>query len=188
MTDPTTTGPADQADERADLLSALARHRGFLKQTLQGLTHEQAGSRPTVSELCLGGLVKHVGNTERQWIDFAISGEQDTGPDIDWANIDWSDPAVAAMMQERAQEFQLLPGETVADVLAGYDEVAADTERRVAELDLGHRHALPAAPWFEPGTEWSVRRVLMHMIAETAQHSGHADIIREAIDGAKTMG
>lgn len=188
MTDPTATGLANQADERADLLSALARHRGFLTQTLQGLTDEQAGSRPTVSDLCLGGLVKHVGKTERQWIDFAVSGAQAMGPDIDWENVDWSDPAVAAMMQEREQEFQLLPGETVADVLTGYDEVAADTERRVAALDLGHRQDLPAAPWFEPGAQWSVRRVLMHVIAETAQHSGHADIVREAIDGAKTMG
>ncbi|MEP6625690.1 MAG: DUF664 domain-containing protein, partial [Acidimicrobiia bacterium] len=49
-------------------------------------------------------------------------------------------------------------------------------------------HALPEAPWFEPGARWSARRTLLHIIAETAQHAGHADIIREAIDGAKTMG
>ena len=45
-----------------------------------------------------------------------------------------------------------------------------------------------AAPWFPPGARWSARRVLLHIIAETAQHAGHADIIRESLDGAKTMG
>ncbi|MBV9583186.1 MAG: DUF664 domain-containing protein, partial [Chloroflexi bacterium] len=46
----------------------------------------------------------------------------------------------------------------------------------------------PEAPWFERGARWSARRVLLHLIAETSQHAGHADIIREALDGAKTMG
>ena len=54
--------------------------------------------------------------------------------------------------------------------------------------DLDVSHPLPTAPWFEPGASWSARRVLLHMIAETAQHAGHADIIRESLDGAKTMG
>jgi hypothetical protein len=67
--------------------------------------------------------------------------------------------------------------------------LGSGTRRRlVATLDLDLSHALPVAPWFEPGARWSVRRVLLHVIAETAQHAGHADIIREALDGAKTMG
>ena len=45
----------------------------------------------------------------------------------------------------------------------------------------------PRAPWFEPGARWSARRVLLHVIAETAQRAGHADIIRESLDGAKSM-
>jgi hypothetical protein len=53
-------------------------------------------------------------------------------------------------------------------------------------LDISH--PLPDAPWFEPGACWSARRVALHILAETAQHSGHADIIRESLDGAKTMG
>uniref|UniRef100_UPI000EF55DC2 mycothiol transferase n=1 Tax=Streptomyces sp. E5N298 TaxID=1851983 RepID=UPI000EF55DC2 len=53
---------------------------------------------------------------------------------------------------------------------------------------LGVPPPLPKAPWFEADTEWSARRVLMHVIAETAQHAGHADIIRETLDGAKSMG
>jgi Protein of unknown function (DUF664) len=54
--------------------------------------------------------------------------------------------------------------------------------------DLDASHPLPAAPWNPPGTRWSARRVFLHLIAETSQHAGHADIIRESMDGAKTMG
>ena len=54
--------------------------------------------------------------------------------------------------------------------------------------DLDADHPLPDAPWFEAGARWSARRVLLHVLAETAQHAGHADIIRESLDGAKTMG
>ncbi|GHJ40019.1 hypothetical protein Sm713_56280 [Streptomyces sp. TS71-3] len=90
---------------------------------------------------------------------------------------------------KRADDFRLLPGETLAGVLADYAEVARRTDDVVATLpDLDATWPLPKAPWIEPGAQWSVRRVLMHIIAETAQHAGHADIIRESLDGAKTMG
>jgi hypothetical protein len=82
----------------------------------------------------------------------------------------------------------MLPGETLAGVLADYERVAARTDELVATVDLDAAHPLPEAPWFEPGARWSARRVLLHVIAETAQHAGHADIIRETIDGAKSMG
>jgi hypothetical protein len=58
----------------------------------------------------------------------------------------------------------------------------------VGRRPRGETLAVAVAPWFEPGARWSVRRALLHVIAETAQHAGHADIIREALDGAKTMG
>jgi Protein of unknown function (DUF664) len=57
-----------------------------------------------------------------------------------------------------------------------------------ARLGQQRRPRVPPAPWFEPGARWSARRVLLHVIAETAQHAGHADIIRESLDGAKSMG
>ena len=78
--------------------------------------------------------------------------------------------------------------DTLAALLDRYARVASATDELVATLDLDAAHPLPAAPWFEPGASWSVRRVLLHVIAETSQHAGHADILREAIDGAKTMG
>jgi hypothetical protein len=73
--------------------------------------------------------------------------------------------------------------------LADYEKVAARTDELVRTLpDLDASQPLPEAPWNPPGARWSARRVFLHVIAETAQHAGHADIIREAIDGAKTMG
>ena len=67
--------------------------------------------------------------------------------------------------------------------------IAAKTDELVATLpDLDRAHPLPKAPWFEPDAKWSVRRVVLHVIAETSQHAGHAGIIRESLDGAKTMG
>ncbi|HZH22206.1 MAG TPA: DUF664 domain-containing protein, partial [Geodermatophilus sp.] len=54
--------------------------------------------------------------------------------------------------------------------------------------DLDASHPLPEAPWFQPGARRSARRVFVHIVAETAQHAGHADILRETIDGQKTMG
>jgi hypothetical protein len=81
------------------------------------------------------------------------------------------------------------PGESLASILAAYQEAAQRTDELVAALpSLDVAHALPETPWFPHGVQWSARRVLLHIIAETAQHAGHADIIREALDGAKTMG
>ncbi|MFB9852613.1 DUF664 domain-containing protein [Micromonospora andamanensis] len=65
---------------------------------------------------------------------------------------------------------------------------AVPTRWRATLPDLDADHPLPEAPWFEPGARWSARRVLLHILAETSQHAGHADIIRETIDGAKSMG
>ncbi|MGW7565546.1 DinB family protein [Streptomyces tendae] len=166
--------------ERADLLEALAKQRHFLRHTTRDLTDEQAGLRTTVSELCLGGLIKHVTSMERQWTAFIVDGPSAMG---DFTAMTEADVA------RWADEFKMLPGETLAVVLDAYAEVARRTEELIATLpDLGARQPLPKAPWFEADTEWSARRVLVHIVAETAQHAGHADIIRESLDGAKSMG
>jgi uncharacterized damage-inducible protein DinB len=167
-------GVSDQVltGERADLLASLQRHRDFLRQTVAGLDDEQAARRSTASELCLGGLIKHVAGTEHRWMRFAVGGAAAMQSEpIDWVG-----------------QFRMAEGETLAGLLAEFDRVAAETDELVATLDLDAAHPLPSAPWFEPGASWTVRRVLLHLIAETAQHAGHADIIRESIDGAKTMG
>jgi hypothetical protein len=98
-----------------------------------------------------------------------------------------ADPAAAAA--RFSATFEMTDDETVAALLERYRERARTTDELVMTLpSLGIAHPLPDAPWFEQGASWSARRVLMHVVAETAQHAGHADIIRETIDGAKTMG
>jgi hypothetical protein len=159
--------------ERADLLETLATHRAFLRFTVRGLTDEQATRRTTASALTLAGIVKHVASTEATWADFAVRGPAafgDVTPEV-WA-----------------QEWVLQPDETLASVLAHYEQVAAHTDELVRTIDLDQRHPLPEAPWFTPGATRSARRVFLHLVAETAQHAGHADILRESLDGQKTMG
>ncbi|MGW6334299.1 DinB family protein [Nocardia rhamnosiphila] len=178
-TRPRTDTAATLSGERADLLAELRAARFFLRFTARELTDEQAAARPTPSALCVGGLIKHVTGVERGWADFIVDGIS-TSKDFD----DLTPEDFAA----RENEFRMLPGETLAGVLAAYDEVARRTDEMVATLpDLEAKWPLPKAPWFQE-THWSTRRVLLHIIAETTQHAGHADIIREAIDGAKTMG
>ncbi|MGZ4711817.1 MAG: DinB family protein [Acidimicrobiia bacterium] len=160
--------------ERQDLLETLGKHRGFLRQTLDGLDDEQVRATPTVSALSLGAIVKHVTAVERMWREFVHVG---------------AEAFADATPEKYAEEWALPADATAASLLAAYAAEAAVTDEVVATVDdLDAAHPLPDAPWFPPGATWSNRRVLLHIIAETSQHAGHADIIREAIDGAKTMG
>ncbi len=164
--------------ERADILETLAKHRGFLRYTVEGLDDEQATRRTTASELCLAGIIKHVTAAEQGWDQFIEHGPVDS-PQED----------MAARLEVHLAGFRVAEGETLALLLDRYEKAAAQTDELVAELpSLDASQPLPAAPWNEPGKRWSARRVFLHLIAETAQHAGHADIIRESLDGAKTMG
>jgi uncharacterized damage-inducible protein DinB len=172
--------PAFTAGERADLLAALAAARHFLHFTTRGLTDEQARQRTTASALTLGGLIKHVAATEQGWANFITEGPSALGD---------ASAMTEADMARWADHFRLGPDETLAGTLADYAAVARRTDELVASLpDLNVAHPLPKAPWFPPGERRSARRVFLHIIAETAQHAGHADIIRESLDGAKSMG
>lgn len=173
MTDHAPGTAADLPAERRDLLEALQMHRALFRRTLAGLSDEQARLRPTASELSLAALVKHVAATEAGWFDF-----MQAGPD-----------AMNAHQATWMENWTVGPDDTVEALLRRYDEVARRTDELVATApDLDLAHPLPPAPWFPPGATRSIRRVLVHIVAETAQHAGHADIIRETIDGQKTMG
>jgi uncharacterized damage-inducible protein DinB len=162
--------------ERADLLAALAKQRHFLRFTARDLTDEQAARRTTASELTIGGLIKHVTLTERSWIRFIQNGPAA----MSWDGTD---------MPDWTAGFRMIGGETLAGLLQAYEQVAQETAEVVATLrDLDATQPLPEAPWFERGASWSARRALLHVLGEIAQHAGHADIIRESLDGAKSMG
>ena len=163
--------------ERNDLLHALGRHREFLLRTSMDLTDAQARLTPTASQLCIGGIIKHLGLMEEGWVRFIEGGADSKGP-----------PDQAAY-EAHAAGFRMTDAETLASLIARYEVVAGRTDEMVVALpSLDVSHPLPEAPWFEPGARWSARRVFLHILAETAQHAGHADIIRETLDGTKTMG
>ena len=161
--------PAEaNGDERGALLSFLEEQRGGIRRAVLGLTDEQAGSRPSASELSLAGLVKHVAEVEQGWI----------------ARAEGEEPAVRRDESNWHECFALVDGETLESQLAYWEKVAAETEafaRSAPSLD--DTFALPNQPWFPPEGRVSVRWVLLHLIRETARHAGHADIIRESLDG-----
>jgi uncharacterized damage-inducible protein DinB len=175
-----TTNEQNVTGERADILDFLTKHRYFLRHTAEGLSDEQANTRSTVSALTVGGLIKHVTEVERMWADFAQAGGSKDAP----GETEYTPERIA----QWENQFRLTEGETLAGVLAEYEKVAAATDDLVRTLDLDTTYELPAAPWQPPGVFWTVRRVFLHITAETAQHAGHADIIRETIDGQKSMG
>ncbi|MFD3839956.1 DinB family protein [Streptomyces sp. NPDC058642] len=155
-------------DERGALLSFLAEQRGGIRRALLGLTDEQASGRPSASELSLAGLLKHVAEVEQGWVARA-KGEP---------------PAVKRDESNWHECFVLVDGETVEQQLAYWEEVADETEafiRAVPSLD--DTFPLPNDPWFPPDESVSLRWLVLHLIRETARHAGHADIIRESLDG-----
>lgn len=166
---------APVADEREGLLAYLAQQRLVLRLTAHGLTDEQARATPTASSLSIGGLIKHVTLAERGWIDIVLQRHRN------WPK---------EYYKSHQASFRLGPDETLAGVLDLYDQAAKETEAVIAEIpDLGQPVPVPQdMPWFpDEITEWSVRWVLLHLIEETARHAGHADIIRESLDGATAL-
>ena len=165
--------PPPLTDERALLLAYIAQQRDGLRFAAHGLTDEQARLTPTAGTLSIGGLIKHVAATEQHWIDMVIQRER----------------TLSREEQEAGYEdgFRMRPDETLAGVLAHYDDVARDTEQVIGTIDdLGQDVPVPkGVPWFPADVDaWSVRWVLLHIVEETARHAGHADIIRESIDAA----
>ncbi|CAL9463697.1 hypothetical protein SUDANB6_02691 [Streptomyces sp. enrichment culture] len=156
-------------DERGALLSFLAEQRGGIRRAVLGLTDEQAASRPSAGELSLAGLVKHAAEVEQSWIARA-KGEP---------------PAVARDESNWHECFRLVGDETVASQLAYWEEVAAGTEEFIRSVpSLDDTFPLPDRPWFPPEGRVSMRWLCLHLIRETARHAGHADIVRESLDGA----
>ncbi|MER6118069.1 DinB family protein [Streptomyces sp. NPDC001743] len=159
-------------DERTALTAYLAHQRRTLRVTAHGLTDDQARMAASASELSIGGLIKHAARCETFWTDLIL--QQQSGPR---RSADESD----------ADEFELAQDETLADALAAHAEAASRTDAVIAGIpDLGQAVPVPRGlPWFPAEVEeWSVRWVLLHLIEETARHGGHADVVRESLDGA----
>jgi uncharacterized damage-inducible protein DinB len=169
--------PPPIADERSGLKQYLAAQQFAFHAVAYGLTDEQARSTPTVSALSIGGIVKHVTSCQRGWMEQVSAA-----------------PALVALdtrsVQEQSADYQaefvMGDDETLAEILARFDEGNADAIRVIETIDLDAAVPIPKdVPWFPKDVDaWSVRWVLFHLIEELARHAGHADIVRESIDGA----
>ncbi|WP_375424700.1 DinB family protein [uncultured Friedmanniella sp.] len=162
---PGTAPPA--ATEAETLLGFLRQQRDGLLYAGYGLTPDQLRATPTASTLSVGGLVQHGILTEAQWVD-VIAGRSTEGSQDDYA-----------------AGFRLGATGSYETLRARQAEQAAATDELVRSLpDLGAAVTLPEAPWMPKGPGYTVRWVLVHIIEELSRHAGHADIIREHIDGA----
>jgi len=167
--------PSPVADEREGLLAFLAHQRYLARVAAHGLTDEQARATPSASQLSLGGLIKHLARVERNWLNTVLQRPRGDAE---------------ARLEQYMDSFVLRSDETLAGVLHEYEQAAKETESIIADIaDLGQPVPVPRdAPWFPPDVKaWSVRWVLLHLIEETARHAGHADIIRESLDGATAI-
>jgi uncharacterized damage-inducible protein DinB len=147
--------PRDDVDERELYLIWLDFLRGAVLRNVSGLTEEEAHRRPSGKLLPLAGILNHLIGVERRWIDGGMLG----GPIV-----------------QDEEEFFPGPELTVADVTRAYHARAQRTNEVVRGMPLDTPNGR------REGT--TLRWTLLHLINETARHAGHADAVRELIDGS----
>jgi uncharacterized damage-inducible protein DinB len=165
------------ADERSALRGYLAFHQSAFFAVSYGLSDEQARSAPTVSALSVGGLVKHVTGMQRGWMA-RVAAAPGAPP---------KDPRpFEEVSKEYGEQHVMRPDETLEGLLHAFETQNATSLRLVETADLDAPVPVPHdIPWFPKDQKaWSVRWVILHVINELARHAGHADIVRETIDGA----
>ena len=152
--------------ERAGLIEFLDDQREALIAKVDGLTDAQARLTPTASALSLLSILKHSAIWERRWFQVIVAGRRFPG---EWPEVRPADPDAA---------FRLDDVDTIVSVVADYRTQIA------AAQEILRTHDLDAPCAFPELAERNLRWVALHLIEETARHAGHADIIRETIDGA----
>jgi uncharacterized damage-inducible protein DinB len=169
--------PPPASGERQTLLEFLRFNQDAFFAVAYGLTDEQARSKPSVSSLSLGGLIKHATGVQRGWMD-RVAAAPDFPPK--------DDRPMEEIMAEYADEYVMRDDETLEELLEGLRKQNEETLRLFAEADWETPVPVPQdVPWFPKDIDhWTVRWVIHHLINELARHSGHADIIRESVDGA----
>ena len=159
-----------QGSERDTLIAFLNYHRELLIDKASGLTDEQLHTAVAPSSLTLGGLINHMALVEDDWFTGDIAGGPLPEP---WADAPWDD--------DRDWEFTTAPDVPTDILFQRYRDAIERSDAILADIDdLG---AL-STKLHPDGDAWSIRWVLTHMIEETARHCGHADFIRESIDGS----
>jgi len=166
--------PPLRAGEAETLLAFLTYHRDTLRWKVAGLDREQLGRTIEPSTMTLGGLVRHLTLVEDSWFSVVLLGHEYAAPfdAVDWdADPDW----------EWRTGADTDPGE----LLAAYDATVARVDANIAAaLERGGLDALSVKPSRRGEGQFSLRWIVLHMIEEYARHNGHADLLRESIDGS----
>ncbi|MCW2792073.1 MAG: hypothetical protein JWO76_1171 [Nocardioides sp.] len=161
--------PPLDGDEAATLLGFLAYHRDTLRLKAADLTSEQLNATHAPSTMTLGGMVKHLAFVEHWWFRCVFLGEEYGEP---WASVDWEEDA--------DWDWHSAVDDTPEQLWALFDAACADSDSVIAAADaLGQ----PSRRTGRAGTTFSLRWIVTHMVEEYARHNGHADLLRESIDG-----
>jgi len=156
-------------DERTTLTGFLDRHRATLRQKTAGLDAEQLGRTLPPSDLTLGGMVKHLAFVEDWWFGAVLRGVQGEP----WASVDWD--------ADDDWDWHSAADDTPEQLWNLYDDAVARSDAAIrASVSLDR---LAERRTQRTGEAISLRWILVHMIEEYARHNGHADLIRQSIDG-----
>ena len=161
--------PRPAPNERDGLVDFLDYYRQVLRRKVDGLSSADLGRTVGASTLTLGGIIKHLSLVEYSWFLADILGEDLPAPfaAIDWrADPDWDFRSAKDDSPKDLLDLHEKACQTARNVIAGVDDLDQPLVRR--------RH----------GQVHNVRWVLIHMIEEYARHAGHADLLRESIDGS----
>lgn len=165
-----------QVTTENDALAAYASQQiRQLATALDGLDDEQLRATPTASEMSLGGIARHCLFVGQEGI--LMSFDPARAETHGLHNYEAGTPGAEVVR----------PEDTSASLAAALRDMADWVERVVQGLDLDSRVPVPGQPWFPQDIDtWPARWVALHLVEEYARHSGHADILREQIDGKGT--
>jgi uncharacterized damage-inducible protein DinB len=164
--------PPAQGDETTMLLAFLDYQRATFAWKCRGLGPVGLNTRTAASTLTLGGMMKHLALVEELWFSRALFGHDYSPP---WDAVDWnSDPD---------WEWRTATDDSVEELGALWEHAVALSRQSVAKaLATGGLDRLAVRPWPD-GRAPSLRWIMLHMIEEYARHNGHADLLRESVDG-----
>ena len=174
MTDIERTDPPLRADEATTLTTYLDYHRDTLRQKTAGLTAEQLNASLTPSTMTLGGMLKHLALVESNWFNDVLMGRDEVEP---WASVDWE--------ADSDWDWHSAVDDTPDELRRLLDDMVGASDRIIVEaIADGGLDRVSVTESRRPGEGvFSLRWILVHMIEEYARHNGHADLIRESIDG-----
>ena len=169
--DPRTFPPID-GDERSTLAGFLQHHRDTLEWKCRGLDRAALAATTASSTMTLGGLLKHLAFVEDHWSVYWVAGRERSAP---WATVDWAaDPD---------WDWNSAVDDEPEDLLAMWKASARLAQHTLdAAIDESGLDGV-ASRRNREGEAVSLRWVYVHLIEEYARHNGHADLLREAIDG-----